>query len=60
MQRVEMLSKEVEESVWGVEEYLPKRKNTCPKKEEYLSQKGRIPPKKVSWPPDTGYSDYRP
>ena len=60
VQRVEMLSKEVEESVWGVEEYLPKRKNTCPKKEEYLSKKGRIPPKKGSWPPDTGYSDYRP
>ena len=34
-----MLSKEVEESVWGVEEYLPKRKNTCPKKEEYHPKK---------------------
>ena len=33
------MSKRVEESVWGVEEYLPKRKTTCPKKEDYHLKK---------------------
>ena len=31
-----------------------------PKKEDYLSKKGRLPPKKGSWPPDTGYPECSP